>query len=288
MNKILKCCALTATGALAFCATAYADTVIGKPVEGQIGFEPAVTSIARDIHWFHNDVLMPIITLIVALVLGLLIYVSVRFSEKRNQVPSKTTHHAGLEVAWTIIPVLLLVVIAIPSFRLLSEQVNMPKADVTIKVTGNQWYWSYAYPKDQGGFGFDSMIIPAAKIDASKGEVNLLSVDNMAEVPVNKIVHIQVTGADVIHSFTVPSFGIRMDAIPGRLNQTWFKADKIGIYYGQCSNICGQNHAYMPIAFKVVSEDDYKAWLVTAKKQFASIGQGPVRQAMAQLPVVGK
>jgi cytochrome c oxidase subunit 2 len=177
-----------------------------------------------------------------------------------------------LEVAWTVIPVLILVFIAIPSFRLLAHQLIIPQADVTIKVTGNQWYWSYAYPPDQGGgFSFDSILIPDDQIDPAKGQIRLLSVDNEAVVPVGKKVRLQVTASDVIHSFTIPSFGVRIDAVPGRLNETWFQAERPGIYYGQCSKICGKDHAFMPIAFRVVSEKDYADWLAQAKKKYAAL-----------------
>jgi cytochrome c oxidase subunit II len=247
---------------------AWASTA-GHPVPGQIGFQEGVTEIANDIHWFHDDLLMPIITLIcvfVAILIGICI---VRFNEKANPVPSKTTHNTLIEVAWTVIPVLLLVIIAVPSFRLLTKQLVIPKADVTIKATGKQWYWSYSYPKDQaGGFDFDSAILPDDQL--KENDIRLLSVDNEAVVPVNKNIAIQVTGADVIHSFTVSSLGIRIDAVPGRLNETWFNADREGIYYGQCSKLCGKDHAYMPIAIRVVSQQQYDAWLQDAKKKFAS------------------
>ena len=171
-------------------------------------------------------------------------------------------------MAWTILPVMILVFIAIPSFRLLGHQLIIPQPDVTIKVTGNQWYWSYAYPKDQGGgFGFDSLLKPEDQIDTAKGEIRLLSVDNEAVVPVGKKIRVQVTASDVIHSFTIPAFGVRIDAVPGRLNETWFQAERVGIYYGQCSKICGKDHAFMPIAFRVVSEQDYADWLAQAQEE---------------------
>jgi cytochrome c oxidase subunit 2 len=192
----------------------------------------------------------------------------VRFNEKANPVPSRTTHSTSLEVAWTIIPVLILVVMAIPSFRLLTHQLTLPEADLTIKVTGKQWYWSYDYPKDQGDFGFDSILKTGADLKAD--DIRLLSVDNEAVVPVNKVVRMQVTGADVIHGFVIPSFGIRIDAVPGRLNETWFKAEREGLYYGQCSKLCGKDHAFMPIAVRVVSEEKYQAWVADAKKKFAA------------------
>jgi cytochrome c oxidase subunit 2 len=164
------------------------------------------------------------------------------------------------------------VFIAIPSFRLLAHQLIIPQPDLTIKVTGNQWYWSYAYPKDQGGgFSFDSLMKPEDEIDTAKGDIRLLTVDNEAVVPVGKKVRVQVTASDVIHSFVVPAFGIRIDAVPGRLNETWFQAERVGMYYGQCSKICGKDHAYMPIAFRVLSEQDYADWLAQARKKFAAV-----------------
>ncbi len=244
----------------------------GKPAPGEIGMQLANSPIAEEIHFFHNDVLLPIITLNSLFVLALLIYVVWRFNEKANPVASRTTHHTLLEVAWTIIPVMILVVIAIPSFRLLTHQLVNPQPDVTVKVTANQWYWSYAYPKDQGGgFSFDSLLKPEDQIDPAKGDIWLLSVDNEAVVPVGKNVLIEVTASDVIHSFTVPAFGVRIDAVPGRLNTAWFRAERVGVYYGQCSKICGKDHAFMPIAVRVVSEKDYADWLAQAQKKFASV-----------------
>ena len=210
------------------------------------------------------------IVFICLFVLALLVFVVWRFNDKANPTPSKTTHHTGLEVAWTIVPVMILVVIAMPSFRLLTMQLTFPPADVTIKVTASQWHWSYAYPKDQGDFSFDSFMKEDADLKPENGDVRLLAVDNEAVIPVNKVVRVEVTATDVIYSFVVPSFGVRIDAVPGRLNETWFKAEREGVYYGQCSKICGKDHAFMPIAFRVVSEDKYKAWLVDAKKKFAA------------------
>ena len=263
-----------------FAGAALAD---GIPEPGQIGFQEAATPIAHEIEFFHNWILLPIIISICVFVLALLVYVIVKFNEKANPEPAQTTHHSGLEVAWTVAPVMILVVIAIPSFRLLTHQLTMPPADVTVKVTGKQWYWTYSYPKDQGGgFEFDSEMIQAA--DLKPGDIRQLSVDNEAVVPVGKVVHLQVTAADVIHSFTVPSFGIRIDAVPGRMNETWFKAEREGIYYGQCSKICGKDHSDMPIAVRVVSEEKYAAWLVEASKKFASIESRPVHFAANGAP----
>jgi cytochrome c oxidase subunit 2 len=250
---------------LALMGPALAATGDGQPAPWQMGFQKANTPIMEQITSFHTYVTI-IITLIALFVLGLMVYVMVRFNEKRNPEPTRTTHNTALEIAWTVVPILILVAIAIPSFRLLFAQYDFPKADLTITATGNQWYWSYEYP-DQG-IKFDSIIVQDA--DLKPGQPRLLTVDHEVVVPVGKIVRVQVTGADVIHKFTVPSFGIKIDAIPGRLNETWFKAEREGIYYGQCSFICGQNHAFMPIAFRVVSQERYAAWLAEAKQKFAN------------------
>jgi cytochrome c oxidase subunit II len=255
----------------------------GHAVPGQMGLQRGTTPIAHEMHWFHDQLLLPIITVVCLFVLGLLVWVALKFNEKAHPVPSRTTHNSLLEVAWTIIPVLILVVIAIPSFRLLTRQLVLPDADVTMKVTGKQWYWTYEYPQDQGGgFSFDSLLKPEADIKPAEGDVWLLSVDNMAVVPVGKTIRVQVTAADVIHSFVVQSFGSRIDAVPGRLNETWFKPEKEGVYYGQCSKLCGKDHAFMPIAFRVVSEQDYATWLADAKKKFASTST-PVAVAAADV-----
>jgi cytochrome c oxidase subunit 2 len=217
-----------------------------------------------------HDWVNVVIGLITLFVLALLIIVIVKFNEKANPTPSKTTHHVGLEIAWTLIPALILVGIAIPSFRLLKMQVELPKADITVKAVGHQWYWSYEYPKDQGGgFAFDSYML--SREDAEKaGQPALLAVDNELVLPVGKNIVVQVIGQDVIHNFALAAFGVRMDAVPGRLNQTWFKAEREGIFYGQCSRLCGSNHAFMPIAVRIVSEEKYAQFLEEAKKKFAS------------------
>lgn len=260
--------ALALTGAflifVAFAGSAFAHA--GYAVPGEISMQSPVTPIADEINIFNNEILTPIIV-IVSVFVGILLLICIfRFNEKANPIPSALTHHTGLEVVWTIIPVLILVFIAIPSFRLLDHQLVIPKSDMTLKVTGHQWYWSYAYPSD--GFDFDSYI--KADKDLKPGDLRQLAVDNEAVVPVNKTILVQVTATDVIHSFTVPSFGIRIDAVPGRLNQTWFRATKEGTYYGQCSKLCGEDHAYMPIAVRVVSEADYAAWVAGAKKKFSA------------------
>ena len=251
--------------------------VEGQPAPGGVSLPATVTEVGRDTQFFYNGILLPVITFIALSVLGLLLYVSWRFNESANPVPSKLTHHTGLEIAWTLVPILILVFISVPSFRLLTKQVEIPEAKVTIKVTGNQWYWSYKYPEDQGGgFGFDQLM--KAEADLEPGDIRLLSVDNEAVVPVNEVVKLQITAADVIHSFVIPAFSIRMDAVPGRLNETWFKADKEGIYYGQCSKICGKDHAFMPSAIRVVSREKYEEWLAAAKKKY-SAAETPVKLA---------
>jgi len=245
--------------ALAAGGTAFAE--LGQPAPWEYKLQQAASPVMEQIIWFHNWLLW-IITIITLFVLGLLIAVVVKFNAKSNPVPSRTTHNTLIEVAWTLIPVMILVAIAVPSFRLLFLELDVPKADLTIKATGKQWYWSYAYP-DNGKFEFDSLM-------AQDKQPRLLGVDNEMVVPVNKVIRVQTTGADVIHSFAVPAFGIKIDAIPGRLNETWFKATKTGMFYGQCSELCGKDHAFMPIAVRVVNDQEFAAWVEAAKKKFAS------------------
>ncbi len=227
-----------------------------------------VTDLGRQVSTFHTY-LVWLITIICVFVLALLITIVVRFNERKNPVPSRTTHNTLLEVAWTVVPVLILVAIAIPSFRLLRQQLVPPTADVVVKVTGYSWYWGYEYPADQGGgFKFDSNLVDAK--DLKPDQPKLLTVDNEMVVPVNKNVRVQVTSADVLHSFAMPSFAVKIDAIPGRLNETWFRAEQEGVYHGQCSELCGNGHPYMPITIRVVSEQQYAAWLAEAKQKYAS------------------
>ena len=249
---------LTVAGmALAAGGAAFGD----QPKPWEMTLQEAATPVMEDIISFHN-LLLVLITVITLFVLALLVIVVVKFNAKANPVPSRTTHNTLIEVAWTLIPVLILVAIAVPSFRLLFKQLNLPQADLTVKATGKQWYWSYAYP-DNGKFEFDSLM-------AADKQPRLLGVDNEMVVPVNKVVRVQTTGADVIHAFAVPSFGIKIDSIPGRLNETWFKATKVGIYYGQCSELCGKDHAFMPIAVRVVTDQEFASWVEAAKKKFAT------------------
>jgi cytochrome c oxidase subunit II len=246
-------------------AVAAATGETGQPHPWQLGFQAPVTPVMDDIVWFHG-LLLWIIAAITLFVLGLLLIVIVRFNARANPVPSRTTHNTTIEVLWTVVPVLILVTIAVPSFRLLFYQLKVPPADLTVKVTGKQWFWSYAYPDQK--FEFDSLMVQDK--DRKPDQPRLLAVDNEMVVPVNKVVRVEVTGADVIHSFSVPAFGVKIDAIPGRLNETWFKAEREGTYYGQCSQLCGRDHAFMPIAVHVVSEKDYTAWLADAKKKYAA------------------
>jgi cytochrome c oxidase subunit 2 len=234
---------------------------LGQPAPWEYALQESATPVMDNITWFHNF-LFWLITAITLFVLVLLVMVAVKFNAETNPVPSKTTHNTLIEVAWTLIPVLILVGIAVPSFRLLFQELDIPKADLTVKATGKQWYWSYAYP-DNGKFEFDSLL-------AQDKQPRLLGVDNEMVVPVNKVIRIQTTGADVIHSFAVPAFGIKIDSIPGRLNETWFKATKTGMFYGQCSELCGKDHAFMPIAVRVVNDQEFAAWVETAKKKFAA------------------
>jgi cytochrome c oxidase subunit 2 len=246
-----------AGGALIAGAAAFA----AQPKPWEMTLQESATEVMDYITWFHNF-LFVLITVITLFVLALLVYVVVKFNAKANPVPSRTTHNTLIEVAWTLIPVLILVGIAVPSFRLLFLQLDLPKADLTVKATGKQWYWSYSYP-DNGKFEFDSLMV------ADK-QPRLLGVDNEMVVPVNKVIRVQTTGADVIHAFAVPAFGIKIDSIPGRLNETWFKATKTGTYYGQCSELCGKDHAFMPIAVRVVSDQEFAEWVEGAKKKFAT------------------
>jgi cytochrome c oxidase subunit 2 len=247
-----------------------AATPTGQPKPWEIGLQPAATPVMEDIIWFH-DFLLYMITAIVLFVLALLVIVMVKFNARANPVPSKTTHNTFIEVVWTVVPVIILVAIAVPSFRLLFYELKVPPADVTVKATGKQWFWSYSYPDQK--FEFDSLMVQTK--DLKPGQPRLLSVDNVMVVPVNKVVRVLTTGADVIHSFAVPSFGIKIDAIPGRVNETWFKAEREGTYYGQCSQLCGRDHAFMPIEVHVVSEQAYTAWLADAKKKYATEETAP-------------
>ena len=274
MRVISRICvaALLAVMAIAAAGAAWAGS--GQPTPWEIGPQDSATPVMDYIVWFHN-ILVVVITLIAGFVLALLLIVIFRFNSRANPTPSRTTHNTLVEVLWTLIPILILLGIAVPSFKLLFFQLNTPPADLTVKVTGQQWNWKYSYP-DNGNFEFVSVMLQdderkAVLAKDPKADVpRLLAVDNEIVVPVNKVVRVLVTGADVIHSFAVPSFGIKIDAIPGRINETWFKATREGIYYGQCSELCGKDHAFMPIEVRVVSEQQFTAWIEQAKKKYAS------------------
>ena len=243
-------------------SSAYAD----QPKNWQLGFQEAVTETMRDIVNFHDNLLLPIIIAISIFVLFLMVYVCIRFRASRNPNPSKTTHNVAVEVMWTLIPVLILLVMAVPSFKILYKQDSIPKADVTVKAIGYQWYWGYEYPDEN--IIFDSYMIEDK--DLKENQPRLLAVDNEIVVPVNKVVKVLITANDVLHAWAVPSLGVKRDAVPGRINETWFKAEKVGTYYGQCSELCGIKHAFMPITVRVVSEEDYQIWLSEAKIKFAN------------------
>tara|TARA_B100000427_G_scaffold259974_1_gene224198 strand:+ start:262 stop:1092 length:831 start_codon:yes stop_codon:yes gene_type:complete len=245
--------------------SAYAE--LGLSEDWQLSFQEPATDLMSDIISFHSYILMPIITGISILVLFLLLYIAFRFNSSRNQVASTTTHNTVVEILWTVIPVVLLIIIAIPSFRLLYVSETIPKADLTIKAIGNQWYWSYEYP-DYGDIVFDANMLNDDELSDPK--LRLLETDTQIVVPVNKVVKLQITSNDVLHAWTIPAFGVKMDAVPGKLNETWFKANKEGIFYGQCSELCGPKHAFMPINVKVVSDKEFEDWINFAKEEYAS------------------
>ena len=236
-----------------------------QPKEWQLGFQSPASSGMRDIVNFHNNLLLPIIIAISVFVLFLMIYTCVRFRASANPIPSKRTHNVTVEILWTLIPCLILIVMAVPSFKILYKQDTIPKVDVTVKAVGYQWYWGYEYPDEN--IIFDSYMIETK--DLKENQPRLLTVDHQVVVPVNKVVKVLITANDVLHAWALPSFGVKRDAVPGRINETWFKADKIGTYYGQCSELCGIKHAFMPINVKVVSDEDYQEWLAEARVKFA-------------------
>lgn len=259
-----KTLSLSTLGAALATGVAMAQDSIGKPIEGGLHFQPAVTGQARDIQWL-DAFLHWISAAIVVFVCALLLIVIFRFGAKKNPTPARFTHNATLEVAWTGIPIVILIVIGVFSLPVLYNQMTIPQSDVVIKATGNQWYWSYSYPDEE--IEFDSYMLARDELEEAgyTQDEYLLATDTAVVVPVNTNVHVLTYGADVIHAWTIPSFGVKMDAMPGRLNEIWFNADTIGTYFGQCSELCGKDHAYMPIVVKVVSQDDYDAWLEETK-----------------------
>ena len=242
-----------------------ASLLANEPVDWQLGFQKSASKTMDDIVWFHDYMLLPVITAITVFVLFLIAYACIRFRASRNPEASTTSHNTMIEVIWTLVPCLILIVLAVPSFKVLYSQDEIPKADVTIKAIGYQWYWGYEYPDEN--IVFDSYMIEEK--DLKEGQPRLLAVDNEVFVPVNKVVKVMITANDVLHAWALPSFGVKRDAVPGRINETWFKADRTGTFYGQCSELCGIKHAFMPITVNVVTEEEYNQWLEKAKVEFA-------------------
>ena len=266
-------------GGFTAAATLWAGTAFALPFNYQMGLPPAASPVMERIENFHQLVLY-IIVAICLFVLALLVWIVIRYNRRANPTPSKTHHNSVLEVVWTIVPVIVLVIIAIPSFKLLYFEETIPRPDVHIKVIGKQWFWTYQYPSD-GDFQFDSLGL-SDDVAKAAGEPRLLGVDNAVVVPVNKVVEVETTGADVIHSWALPEMGVKMDAIPGRLNHTWFKATRTGTFYGECSELCGARHAFMPIEVKVVTDAQYAAWLANAKKKYAAMDDNKTMRLAAQ------
>ena len=237
-----------------------------QPKNWQLGFQNSASQSMSEIVSFHNNILLPVIIAISVFVLFLMIYVCIRFRASRNPNPSRTTHNVAVEVLWTLIPCLILIVMAVPSFKILYKQDTIPKADLTVKAVGYQWYWGYEYPDEN--IIFESYMIKDEEL--KENQPRLLTVDNEVVVPVNKVVKVLITANDVLHAWALPSFGVKRDAVPGRINETWFKAEKVGTYYGQCSELCGIQHAFMPITVRVVTDEEYAIWLAEAKMKFAN------------------
>ena len=281
MKVFSRLTAATAIVGALLASAGAASAGLGQPSPWQMDLQDAASPVMQQIADFHYFLLW-VIAVISAFVLALLLIIIVRFNARANPTPSRTTHNTPIEILWTIVPVIILAAIAVPSFRLLFVELDVPHPDLTVKATGKQWFWSYAYP-DNGNFEFDSLMVQTK--DLKPGQPRLLTADSDMVVPVNKVVHVLVTGADVIHSFAVPSFGIRIDAVPGRMNETWFKATTTGMFYGQCSELCGKDHSFMPISVHVVSESDFNAWVAQAKQKYsAENGVPPNTFAAAAVP----
>ncbi len=285
LARVLTGLGLAGLAAVVLFAVPASAEVYGQPVDGQLGLQPGVTEVARGISEFY-DLVNYIIIAVTIFVLGLMLYVMFAFSESRNPTPSRTTHNTLIEVVWTVVPIIILVIIAVPSFKLLNLQYSYPKPDLTIKAVGYQWYWSHEYP-DHGGFSFDSYMLDddGRKELAEKGidAPRNLAVDNEVVVPVNKVVHVLVTAEDVLHNWTIPAFGSKLDAVPGRLLATWFKAEREGVFYGQCSELCGINHAFMPIAVRVVKEDVFNKWVEARKADDEDLALEIIQKAALEL-----
>lgn len=244
-----------------YSGAAVAQDLMGQPTPGGIDLQPSASVLKTDAIWFHNWILLPIITAISLLVLGLLVWIAVRYNKKANPTPAKWSHNTAIEIIWTILPVMILIFIALFSFRLLFKYHDMPTPDLTVKATGNQWNWAYEYP-DQGIAEYVSNMLPEDEAQARNVPYRLAA-DEPIVVPVGKTVRVLVTAADVIHSFALPAFGLKTDAIPGRVNETWFRADRVGTFYGQCSELCGVDHAFMPIEIRVVTEAQFATWVAS-------------------------
>lgn len=274
IRRLLFLTSIACAATIGFAGAAGAEAV-GEAHPWQVYFQDAFSPVMQEIHEFHT-LLFVIMAGVVLLVLGILTYIILRFNAKKNPVPSRTAHNTVIEVVWTIVPVIILVVIAIPSLKLLYASGRTPAYDMTLKVTGHQWYWTYNYP-DNGDFSFDSIPIPESDLQA--GQPRLLTVDNPVVVPVGATVQVLVNSDDVIHSWAVPSLGLKKDATPGRTNETWFRADVPGVFYGMCSELCGVNHYFMPIEVHALAKPDFDAWVEKAKQQFASDSRSPVSVA---------
>jgi cytochrome c oxidase subunit 2 len=267
-------------GVMALVAAAMGSTAFAnQPQLWGIDLQPAATPVMEDIRWFHNQLLFPLITVITLFVMGLMAYVMVKFNRKANPTPSKFTHNTTVEVLWTVIPVIILVVIAVPSFKLLYKADSIAEAEMTLKVTGNQWYWSYEYT-DHNGLAFDSYLLEGE--DLPKDALRLLTVDEKVVLPVDTDIRIIVTATDVLHNWAMPAFGIKIDTIPGRLRETWVRITKEGTFYGQCSELCGARHAYMPIQVEAVSKEKFNAWVTKAQAKHGTSTGAPTKLAAAQ------
>jgi cytochrome c oxidase subunit 2 len=272
---------LSATAGLAaWTMTSVQAALAQMPHEYQVNLQPPATPVMDRLYDFHT-LLVWIISVISVFVLGLLLYVIIRFRESRNPVPSRTTHHTLVEVVWTVVPVLILVLIAIPSLRILYYSDRVETADMTIKAVGHQWYWSYEYP-DHGNFTFDSLIKPAEELAA--GEPRLLATDTHVVLPVDTTIRVLITADDVLHAWAMPSFGVKRDAVPGRINESWIRIEREGVYYGQCSELCGKDHAFMPIAVEAVSKEKFQQWVTEAQSKFAKVDGTPQPAIAAAAP----
>jgi cytochrome c oxidase subunit II len=280
MLRVKRLFLSAAAGLAAWTMTSVQAALAQMPHEYQVNLQPPATPVMDRLYDFHT-LLVWIISVISVFVLGLLLYVIIRFRESRNPVPSRTTHHTLVEVVWTVVPVLILVLIAIPSLRILYYSDRVETADMTIKAVGHQWYWSYEYP-DHGNFTFDSLIKPAEELAA--GEPRLLATDTHVVLPVDTTIRVLITADDVLHAWAMPSFGVKRDAVPGRINESWIRIEREGVYYGQCSELCGKDHAFMPIAVEAVSKEKFQQWVTEAQSKFAKVDGTPQPAIAAAAP----